>query len=350
MRYLFDLHHGFGDVLHMVPAIRTIQQNDQEAEISILMSTQANIDLYRTQNLADEYILLKSDELFKYRIGRVLKPFDFGIVAPCIIDQRKAHLLLKMFGCRNIIKEEESVRTERKHRVDKNISLIEKLGFKTVDPYPHMFIPAEEKRFAQRELFQTEKKKKPDNIRIAICVGGNFETLKKGRQKIKIDIKRWPVEYYHKLITMLVQRYPEIDLLLIGAKKDADDFWGYKGSARIDSSCIRDYMGKTTMLQSGALIECCDFAFGNDTGMIHFAAALGRPTMTIFCATDPKKIGAYAKNAVYIEEYLPCKYCYLSEATFSCKERDCLTQIKPERAMKEIERMIYDLKSGRFGR
>lgn len=343
MNYLIDIHHGFGDVLHMVPAIRTIQRNDDKANIVLIMSTQANIEFYSTQRLADEYILLKPKELLKYRIKRGVKSFDYGIVAPCIMKQKRSAFLLKMLGCRQIIKESESERRETKHRVDKNIEMVNKIGFKTLDSYPHLLIPNVEKEFARNEYSKFDQTKDYSKYNIALCLGGNYEVLKKGRKRIKIDIKRWPVSYYHKLIQLLKSAYPGIHLLLIGAKNDAEEFWKYRGADKIKTEDVYDYMGKTSMMQSGALLERCDFAVGNDTGMIHLAASLGKPTMTIFCATDPRKIGAYAKNATYIEEGMPCKYCYLSEETFLCKDRACLTQIKPEKVMKEIQTMMDEL-------
>lgn len=335
MKYLIDLHHGFGDLVHMIPAIRMIQNNDKEAEISIIVSTQANIDIFRTQNLANEFWILNVKELLKKRISNGFKTYDYGIIAPCIMNQTKSELLLRFFSCKKILKEDKDVRNEIKHRVDKNIAVIEKLGYKRGNPYPQMVIPEKEKKFAIDEL----SKNRPE-WRIGICIGGNYETLKKGRKRIKIDIKRWPVEYYHKLIRLLKINYPNIDILLIGGKKDSEEFWSYNKNDRIKVNDVRDYMGKTTMLQSGALLEQCDLAFGNDTGMIHLAASLGKTTMTIFCSTNPKKIGAYANNAIYIEEYLPCKYCYLSEKTFECVKRECITQISPEKAFEKINTFI----------
>lgn len=329
MRYLIDSHHGFGDVLHFVPAINSIKKDDADANIVMLMSTQANIDVFRTQNLADSYVLLRPSELLKYRLKRIGNKFDYGIIAPCIQNKRKSAILLKLLGCKKIIKEDGNLEEERIHRVDRNNALIEKLGITVNDRIPHMFIPDLEKEYAQNEFAKIKTDSRKFDVCVAICMGGNLETLKKGREIKKVDVKRWPSEYFHILIRMILDKYPDIHIILIGAPKDSEEFWSYEGSNRIKKEEVYDYMGKTSMIQSGALLQCCDFAFGNDTGMIHFAAALGKPTFTVFCSTDPKKIGAYSDNAVYIEEEMDCKYCYLSEKTFMCEERKCITQIKP---------------------
>jgi heptosyltransferase-1 len=45
-----------------------------------------------------------------------------------------------------------------------------------------------------------------------------------------------------------------------------------------------------------ALLARADAVFGVDTGLTHLAAALGRPTIGIYCATDPSATGLYGSE------------------------------------------------------
>jgi heptosyltransferase I len=46
------------------------------------------------------------------------------------------------------------------------------------------------------------------------------------------------------------------------------------------------------------LIAGARFVVGVDTGLTHLGAALGKPTLAIFCATDPGLTGVYAAQPV----------------------------------------------------
>lgn len=330
MRYIIDIHHGLGDVVHFIPAIKMIRENDKTSYIVLIVAKTYVIEFMKTQNLADEYIPLNKLSLLKYIVRNVLIGADYGVVAPCISNQRKAICLLRVLGCRKILFEKDrNLEEQRVHRVERNIRVIQQLGYKVKNKYPTLSIPESESRVVDKYFNQIDKKRKI----IAICMGGNYETFKHNGVTELMDVKRWPVSYFCQLILMLKNQY---FLLLVGGKKDEDEFVKCKNYALTISENVLDLMGKTTLMQSAVILSHCDLAVGNDTGMIHVAAAIGKPTMAIFCSTDPKKVGAYAPNAQYIEDFMPCKYCYLSQRTFTCKDKLCLTQIKPEKVLGAI--------------
>ena len=73
---------------------------------------------------------------------------------------------------------------------------------------------------------------------------------------------------------------------------------------------------------------------------MHIADALGIKTLSIFGPTNPKVVGAYSKNADYIEHNCECKYCYGTSRYITCTDRKCLNEIKVQEVLDEIKRIL----------
>ena len=73
-------------------------------------------------------------------------------------------------------------------------------------------------------------------------------------------------------------------VVLLGDEKDRKVLkdWGLRFDRRVKNLC-----GKTTLFQSAALIERAAAVVSADSAMMHVAAALRRPVVAVFGATDP---------------------------------------------------------------
>ena len=57
-------------------------------------------------------------------------------------------------------------------------------------------------------------------------------------------------------------------------------------------------LARTSVRALADLIACARMVVGVDTGLLHLAAALGRPTVGIFCDSDPAQTGVLAARAI----------------------------------------------------
>lgn len=326
-KYLIDIHHGLGDLIHMMPAISAIKKHNPQNWVSVLVGKPYIKDFLETQNIADEIIVLDKKRILGVLSGKKKILYDYGVIAPCIFNKKISKYLLRLMGATNIVSEKPSEKETEIHRVDRNNELIKSMGIEVKNPFPTINLTSESKEYGQF----IKSKIKSNLPTIGVCIGGNYEKYIHDGIVEVIDVKRWPWNYWIQLLIMLQDKF---NILLIGGVVEAEEFWESCGQVQLNN--VIDLLGKTTVLQSAGAINCCNVLVGNDTGMIHVGAAIGKESFTIFNSTNPQKVGAYAPNAHYIEEYLPCKYCYLSEATYKCKDRKCLTQIKPQRVYDEI--------------
>lgn len=94
--------------------------------------------------------------------------------------------------------------------------------------------------------------------------------------------KRWPVERYSELASILYSR--GFDIVIIGGPQEADLAHTIQRSA----PRARDLTGRTDFASIALLGAKAALAIGNDTGPLHLAAAAGAPTIVLFSrVSDP---------------------------------------------------------------
>lgn len=138
--------------------------------------------------------------------------------------------------------------------------------------------------------------------------------------------KKWPARHFAALAR---------DLDELGAQSvvlgDRDD--------RLDGSTIAsaaphsavDLTGRTSLVESAAVIAHCDLAVGNDSGSMHLAAALGTPVVALFGPTDPVRTGPYGAGHAVLEAPVPCVRCRRRRCRFPCMEK-----LRPEIVLQAV--------------
>ena len=96
--------------------------------------------------------------------------------------------------------------------------------------------------------------------------------------------KRWPVRHFIALATKLQQEFDS--LLLLGST--ADTACCRELAEALSLPCL-NLAGKTTLLQTVALLQHASLFVGNDSGLGHLAAAAGIPSLTLFGPGDPPR-------------------------------------------------------------
>jgi heptosyltransferase-2 len=96
-------------------------------------------------------------------------------------------------------------------------------------------------------------------------------------------VKRWPADRFAAVADALAERWGA-RILLLGGPDETD-------VANIVASHMRhtpvNAAGSVRLLTSFALIEACDLYIGNDSGLLHAAAALGTPYLGLYGPTNP---------------------------------------------------------------
>jgi len=117
---------------------------------------------------------------------------------------------------------------------------------------------------------------------------------------------------------------------LMGSPKDEQD------CARIaeQASGAINLAGKTSLLDAIDLLSLADVVVCNDSGLMHVACALGRPTVGIFGSTSPGFTPPLGESAVVVERELDCRPCF--ERTCPLGHLDCLQKLDPQQVIARL--------------
>ena len=104
---------------------------------------------------------------------------------------------------------------------------------------------------------------------------------------------------------------------------------------RLSGGASRNLCGRTDLAQAIDLLSCARLVVSNDSGLMHVAAALGRPLIAMFGPTEPRRTGPYGQFNSVLHHPLPCAPCMKDTCDFE-KPLECLCALRPERVLERV--------------
>lgn len=152
---------------------------------------------------------------------------------------------------------------------------------------------------------------------------------------------RWPSkQWFPAQMTACVERLSDrfnLDAVLLGGK----DEQSIAAEVAADSQrALMNLTGKTTLREAIALIQKAVLAIGPDTGLMHIAAAVETPVISLWGATDPVRTGPHRFAELVLRGTAPCAPCRRRTCPIG---RICLSSIGAE----QIEAKISAALQGR---
>ena len=208
----------------------------------------------------------------------------------------------------------DRVRAGGPHRVQKNLSLSERLGA-PVNAEPKF--PFRVGVAAKHSVWERLAAIGTANYWVALPGGGWAGKL-------------WPAERYGELCLAVEQRLG-LRALLIGGpgeEKLAD-------AAISAAKAAAPIRFPTTLAELMAVLAEARFVVGGDTGPLHLAAALGVPVVGLYGPTDPEQTGPYTRKAIVVRNAQPEETSY----RFSASPSRAMLSITVEQAISAVERL-----------
>jgi heptosyltransferase II len=135
--------------------------------------------------------------------------------------------------------------------------------------------------------------------------------------------KRWPAEYFADLAQRIAARGRAV--WLIGSPKDAAI--GDAIAARAAGAAV-NLCGKTALDEAVDLLAGTELVVSNDSGLMHVAAAVGRPLVALYGSSSPGFTPPMADDAVVLKLDLPCSPCFERECPLG--HFKCMRELTPE--------------------
>jgi lipopolysaccharide heptosyltransferase II len=150
------------------------------------------------------------------------------------------------------------------------------------------------------------------------------------------DNKRWPVENFAALVSLLAQKFSEARFAILG---DANDKSRGEIISRAAPERCLNLCGATSLPEMIEWIRLCDLMITNDTGPMHAAAALGKPLVALFGPTEPRRTGPYGQLENVLRIELPCAPCLKPICVWK-NPMECLTAISPATVFERAQKIL----------
>ncbi|MBI5379181.1 MAG: lipopolysaccharide heptosyltransferase II [Nitrospirae bacterium] len=117
--------------------------------------------------------------------------------------------------------------------------------------------------------------------------------------------KRWPAASYRELLTRIAGTFP-LRILLLGSREEQSLALAVSEGVSPDPLSL---IGETTLGEAMGVLRRCRLVVGNDSGLIHLAAALGQPVVGLFGPSDPRITGLSGPGHQLLRYPVECSPC-----------------------------------------
>jgi heptosyltransferase-2 len=157
---------------------------------------------------------------------------------------------------------------------------------------------------------------------VAFCPGAEYGAA-----------KRWPAAHFAELARRLADE--GCTVWLFGSPKDhavAENI------VRLAPGLARNLCGATSLAQAVDLLALADLVVCNDSGLMHVAAALGRPLVALYGSSSPGFTPPLSGQADILSLKLECSPCFKRDCPLG--HLDCLNKLSPEQVFAACRQRI----------
>ncbi len=337
-KFLIVRTDRMGDVILSLPVLEAIKSSFPKAHVVMMVSPYVKDMLNNNPNL-DDVIIDDCKDIHKgiggfFRLIKKIRGEKFDV---CVLLHPTLRLAILLFlsGIRYRIgtgyrwyqiffnrKIYQHRKKNLKHESDYNMDMLRPLGIKPQKTLPKVYLSKTEEIVMHGILadFGIEE----DDLLVAIHPGS-------GNSSLNLPIKR---------LAQAADSFIE-DLQAKGVITGGEN---ERELARLMEDYMRNkpinLVGKTNLRQLASLLKKVDVFISNSTGPMHLSAALGTPTVAVFCpvfAAGPIRWGPLGDGHEVILPPVPvCSKCKPQK----CPYYDCMEKIKAEEIVTRVHLIL----------
>lgn len=145
--------------------------------------------------------------------------------------------------------------------------------------------------------------------------------------------KRWPAKYFAEVAqAKLAQGW---QVWMFGSPNDmaiADEI-----QQQLQGRAV-NLIGKTNLAEAVDLLSLATAVVSNDSGLMHIAAALGRPLVAIYGSTSPRFTPPLSDKVTILSLQLECSPCFQRECPLG--HWKCMLDLKPEKVLQALDGLL----------
>ncbi|MGB0358555.1 MAG: lipopolysaccharide heptosyltransferase II [Litorivicinaceae bacterium] len=157
---------------------------------------------------------------------------------------------------------------------------------------------------------------------VALCPGAEFGPA-----------KQWPLDRFSDLATRLIDAGHQV--ILLGSPNDADDVERLIDQvAKAKRKSLLNLAGLTSIPEAVDLIGLSKAVVTHDSGLMHVAAATGRPLVALFGPSSPAHTPPLSDTAVTLTHPVPCHPCFERECPLT--HQACLSELSVDEVFETL--------------
>lgn len=339
-RILVRGNNWIGDVVTSTPALHALRIAFPKATLAVLAKPWVIPILIYSPDI-DEILLYDTGNRHKgfsgkRRLARDLKDRNFHCA---ILFQRAFEAAWISFSARipcraGLCTDGRSlllthrIRAEKEifriHRVKHNLEMLYRMG---IDPSPgeKLILPVGSAELERAEKLRDDLGVGPDTLLFGLNPGAAFGSA-----------KRWIPERFAAVSRRLIEDY-EARGVIFGSASERE--LGERICSMSSTGRLHNLAGVTSLADAVALIGLCGLFITNDSGLMHVAAALDVPLVSIFGPTDPQATSPWcSRHTLLRKEEVPCVPCMERE----CKEAHhlCMEALSTEEVLEACRELL----------
>jgi len=359
MRVLIIKLSSIGDVVHTIPALKSLREGFRDAgvkaEVDWLVEEPAS-SILRDRPDIDNVIVVKrrgwtSNFSENLRVARRLASRNYDMVLDFQGLLKSGVWVLLSRGKRRVgfsnyremshvfLNEKLPPYDLERHAVDRYMDLARHAGGAEADPSRVAIEPSP-------EAWQTVKKKlgsrgvDPEGPFFVLCTQARWPT------------KLWGDGRFAELARRVLERHGAEGLkaVLVGGPGDKARLEAIRDRTGDQAKRVANLAGETSLRELAELTRRARFIVTVDSGPMHLAAAAGARVVSLFGPTAPWRTGPYGPGHVVVRKALECSPCLRRECREYAGGPRCMDDITVEDVMGAIEAELKGSAAGGGGR
>ena len=159
----------------------------------------------------------------------------------------------------------------------------------------------------------------PDRPIVMLCPGADYGSA-----------KRWPIGRFEELARRCAAAGACV--CVVGGQQDAK-----RGAALAAATPALNLAGRTALLDAVDLLSAASAVVSNDSGLMHIAAAVGVPVVSIYGSTSPTFTPPLSPRTAIVERQLACRPCFRRACPYG--HRNCLRGISATQVFEALRRL-----------
>ncbi len=288
---------GIGDAVLAVPFLRELHRDLPDSTIT-LITTSISAEIFKNCPYVDEIITCDSRKYAGMPLSYVslsaknfIAPivekhkFDVAIVPRYATDWYGAGFLALFSGARDRITYSECIdetkqkvnkgfdglytyvvgASQPKHEVERNLEILKSINLKVENELLEIWEDSEAKRKVS-ELIRSRGIEKTSIVAIGLSGSGEH--------------KRWAISKYLRVVELLHKYNDKLTFVLCGDEQNQKDLMELNCE---DKTYLINLSGKISLMETISIMKKSCLYIGNDTGLMHIAAACQIPVIELNC-------------------------------------------------------------------